>query len=355
VGNEALVARLNDPGAPAWERAPGSIDDADLEHLLNARRTRRMSPYVKLTLAAATIACRDAQLVDRPDLLAHTSAMLGTTHGSSSYSYDYYAPIVREGVLAANPMLFAEGVPNVGAAQLSLMLGLTAACQSIIGSRTAGLDALRLAYLRISSGAAQRVIVGAGEESHFSVERAYEHCGLRSAGPSCAPFAGESGFCSGPGAVSLVLESSDSARERGAVPYAKIGAALAMNGNRESLPRTLAALLAALPTTSQILCSANATWLDRAERSALTRVAPDASIGSGYDSAGELLSATPLLNIAAALLSGRLPNLARRPDALDRFSALCSDWTGGACGAMFEPMTRAGSATAGSETGRKSM
>jgi 3-oxoacyl-[acyl-carrier-protein] synthase II len=350
LGNDALVAQLNNPGAPAWERPPGSIEDADFEHLLNARRVRRMSPYVKLTLAAATIACRDAQLIDRPDLLAQTSALLGTTHGSSSYSYDYYAQIVKEGVLAANPMLFAEGVPNVGAAQLSLMLGLKSACQSIIGSRTAGLDALRLACLRISSGAAQRVIVGAGEESHFSVERAYEHCGLRSAGPSCPPFAGESGFRSGPGAVSLVLESNDSARERGAIPYAKIGAALAMNGDRETLPRTLAALLKALPASGQILCSANATWLDRAERSALSRAAPEASIGSAYDLAGELLSATPLLNIAAALLSGRLPNLARRREMLDRFTALCTDWTGGACAATLEPMTRAGSATGGSAT-----
>src|SRR5262249_53882943 len=152
VGNEAFVARLNDPSPRAWEQPPGAIVDADFEHLLSARRIRRMSPYVKLTLAAATLACRDAQLADRADLLAQTSALLGTTHGSSSYCHDYYAQIVREGVLAANPMLFAEGVPNVGAAQLSLMLGLKAACQSIIGTRTAGLDALRLAWLRIGSG-----------------------------------------------------------------------------------------------------------------------------------------------------------------------------------------------------------
>lgn len=353
IGNEALVARLNDPGAPAWERAAGTIDDHDFEHLLNARRIRRMSPYVKLTLAAATIAVRDAQLIDRPDLLAQTAALLATTHGSSSYSYDYYSQIVREGMLAANPMLFAEGVPNVGAAQLSLMLGLKAACQSIVGARTAGLDALRLAFLRISSGAAQRVIVGAGEESHFSVERAYENCGLRSAGPSSAPFAGEQGFCSGPGAVSLVLESSESARQRGgATPYAKIDAAMAMNGECESLPRTLTGLLKSMPATKQVLCSANATWLDRAERLALSRQSPQPSIGSAYDSAGELLSATPLLNIAAALLSGTVPamrcppksagdlRLARQGERLDRFSVLCSDWTGGACAATLEPIRK---------------
>jgi 3-oxoacyl-[acyl-carrier-protein] synthase II len=163
IGNEAFLVRITNPQPPAWEQPLGNLQDADFEHLLNARRVRRMSSYVKIMLAAATIACRDARLIDRPELLSETSAILGTMHGSSSFSYEYYSQIVRDGVLAANPMLFAEGVPNVGAAQLSLMLGLKGACQSIIGTRTAGLDAMRFAWLRIACGAADRVIVGAAE------------------------------------------------------------------------------------------------------------------------------------------------------------------------------------------------
>ncbi|MGB7157073.1 MAG: beta-ketoacyl synthase N-terminal-like domain-containing protein, partial [Tepidisphaeraceae bacterium] len=232
IGNEAFIARLRESMSTAWQVPPGAIEDVDFEHLLNARRVRRMSNYVKLTLAAATLACRDAGLAEQADLLRDTSAFLGTTHGSSAFCVDYYAQIVREGVLAANPMLFAEGVPNVGAAQLSAMLGLKAACQSIIGSRTAGLDALRLAWLRVCSGAIDRVIVSGGEESQATVNRAYDECGLRSAGASCAPFAGTSGFCSTAGAVSLVIESSDAARARGAIPYARIDGAAAAWGER---------------------------------------------------------------------------------------------------------------------------
>jgi 3-oxoacyl-(acyl-carrier-protein) synthase len=354
IGNDAFVARLRDPAPTAWERPLGTIEDSGFEHLLNARRIRRMSPYVKLTLAAATIACRDAQLEGCTDLLAQTSAMLGTTHGSSSYSHDYYAQIVREGVLAANPMLFAEGVPNVGAAQLSLMLGLKAACQSIIGTRTAGLDALRLAWLRIAGGAAERAIVGGGEESHPCVEGAYESCGLRSRGPSSPPFVGEAGFCSSRGAVCLVLESSDSARARGAVPYAKIDHAIARSGERELLPRTLAALLTESPACQQVLSSANATWLDRAERAGIWRALPQASVGSANDACGELFSATALANLAAALLTGHLPSLRCPPpgsgfdgphfaghgEKLDRFAVLCSDWTGGACVVWLRPLER---------------
>ncbi len=178
VGNAAFLAA----GGPPERR---TVEDAEIEHLVSARRARRMSPYVKLQLAAAGIAIAEAGLGGDPAALRGASVILGTTHGSASYCYDYYAQVVREGVLAANPMLFAEGVPNAAAAQLSLMLGIQGGCQTLIGTTTAGLDALRLAAARIATGACERVVVGAAEEAHFSLDEAYESC-HRGAAPSCA-------------------------------------------------------------------------------------------------------------------------------------------------------------------------
>ena len=123
--------------------------EADLSPLLNARRTRRVNDYVKLTLAATALALRDAGLTELP---ASAAVLLGTCHGSSSYATDYYRGLVDGGFVAANPMLFAEGVPNAAAAHVSLTHGLTGACQTLIGSATAGLDAVRLAALRIANG-----------------------------------------------------------------------------------------------------------------------------------------------------------------------------------------------------------
>src|SRR6185295_11790100 len=92
------------------------------------------------------------------------SAILGSAHGSANYSVAYYGEIIKQGLVGANPMLFAEGVPNASSAHLSLMLGVKGACQTLIGTRTAALDALRLASLRIASGAWERAVVGASEE-----------------------------------------------------------------------------------------------------------------------------------------------------------------------------------------------
>lgn len=200
IGTDAFLA------APPTPQT--TLEESAYEHLINARRTRRMSPYVKLQLAAIHLALAQGNLSDAA-LLRDASAMLATTHGSASYCYDYYSQVVREGVPAANPMLFAEGVPNAAAAQASLMLGLQGGCQTLIGTTTAGLEALALAAARIATGAADRILVGAAEEAHFSLDRAYAYCAPGSQ-PSCAA------------AVAFLLESRESASARQALPLAHL-------------------------------------------------------------------------------------------------------------------------------------
>jgi len=64
VGNEAFLAKLSGESPDAWERDTGGIAEEQYIHLLNARRIRRMSEQVKLTLAATAIACQDAGITD---------------------------------------------------------------------------------------------------------------------------------------------------------------------------------------------------------------------------------------------------------------------------------------------------
>jgi 3-oxoacyl-[acyl-carrier-protein] synthase II len=186
-----------------------AIDDDALAALIDARRTRRLSPYVKHMLAATTLALRQARLSDRADLLESTSAVLATTHGSAGYSYDYYGQIVREGIAAANPMLFAEGVPNAGAAHVSLTFGVRGGCRTIIGTTVAGLDALQLAAARIAGGEIPMAIVGAAEEANPIIDRAYRCCNPTAAASVSA-------------AVAFILEPVDAAQARGVAPLALI-------------------------------------------------------------------------------------------------------------------------------------
>lgn len=283
MGNAAFAARLGSNGG----ELQCDIDAAQLEVLLAARRSRRMSTYVKVSIAAATLAVGDAGLGDSAELLAGMSAILGTTHGSAGYCHDYYSQIVREGPGAANPMLFAEGVPNAAAAHVSLTLGLKGSCQTIIGTRTAGLDALILAGARVRTGAAERVLVVASEEWHATVDEAYKGCRpqrreSQSKGCTCA--------------VAFVVESAEAlaARAGGRKGYVRLGGSRCVSANGMPLQELVGSLSSASP---EILARCPVPL------------------------AGQAASAEPLLALAGSLLGGSnrglraLVSMDRRPEA----------------------------------------
>lgn len=342
TGNDALLARLTADAPPAWLRDAGQVPGSELEGLLNARRVRRMSDYVKLTLAATTLACRDADITDVSEFALSCAAILGSTHGSANYSEEYYRQIINEGITAANPMLFAEAVPNGGAAQLSLMLSLKGACQAVIGARTAGLDAIALAGARIRSGVWDRAIVGAGEEFCELVRRAYHHCGSSAAG-GCAPFDGETGFVSGAGAVTFILESRPSMQRRGGKARGRIEATAAARGTRSGAIESARRVLRDLNHPAHVLSSACGTWIDRAEAAAIRHAEGVRTVSAIYGHISETFSASPLVAVAAALLSGKLPRLlggawagsvraAGGEEEIESFAALCTDFTGSVTG-----------------------
>ncbi|MFN0132588.1 MAG: beta-ketoacyl synthase N-terminal-like domain-containing protein [Phycisphaerales bacterium] len=355
IGNEAFLARLAVEGIVADRSlaSSGKIDEAAIAHLLNARRVRRLSDYSKLTLAAAAVACADAGIADIQDFASTCSAILGSAHGSAAFCEEYYGQIVKGGIEAANPVLFAEGVPNAAAAQLSLMLGVKGGCQTLIGSRTSGLDALRLAALRIASGLWDRALVSAGEEWTPVLARAYGHRGLCASGATPAtsapglPYSTSSGFLLGSGAVTLVLESERSASERGARARGAVGpGAWGWAASPERAPEAVGAIAAALQSAEVVIGSGNGTWIDRAEAAGLARSAPGVRATSLAGYFAESFSVGPLASVAAALLSGGAPALIGDGNMLHagawrggkgrRIGVLASDYAGGVTGVVID-------------------
>lgn len=346
VGSEAFVRRLTDSAwRPTWESKSGPLDEAEYLHLLNARRVRRMSEYVKATLAATALATGDAGIADQAGFAETCSAILGTAHGSSDYCYQYYGQIVKQGLIGANPMLFAEGVPNAGAAHLSLMLSLKGACQTFIGTRTAGMDALRLASLRIASGQWDRAIVSAGEEFYPVVNETYRHSGLhaREGSIGSGPFEQAQGFVTGPGAVTMILESRNSIEKRGgSAPRGRLAASAGRRGIQDKTADHTRDVLQELGKPTRIMTSANGTWVDSAELEGIRAAGIDEGMVSAiYGYVSECFSALPLFGLAAVLLDGRLPKLlgpglqdaegfrrANGSEICGDFGVLATDFTG---------------------------
>ncbi|MCH2161286.1 MAG: hypothetical protein MK085_05375, partial [Phycisphaerales bacterium] len=139
------------------------VSEETLAAIEPARAVRRLARLARLVRAAGILAVRDAGLDHA--LLASTAGFVASRFGAVAYTLDCYEEIVRDGLDAGNPLFFAESVPNIGSAQLSLGLGLEAATLSVIGTRIAGLEAMHLASRHLRSGQATRALVVAAEES----------------------------------------------------------------------------------------------------------------------------------------------------------------------------------------------
>lgn len=308
-----------------WDHK-AEISDQMLAMVLNVRRVRRLGTCVKCILASVSIALRHAGL--EGDALSRATALLASTHGASTFCSEYYSQIVREGVLSANPVLFAEGVPNAAAAHVSTTFGICGACQTFIGSRTSGLDALAMAARRIGTGACDIVVVGAAEETHATVDRAYRH------------FLGNSNYFTSPGSAALIIESAVHARARGARPLAILGPSSSASGDRQGGTRRGCAGSFNTPTTvvgalarasaSRVLGSANGAWIDKAESAAIGRSAGRTLGDRRTAGLGDLCSTGALAEIVAELHAG---------DG-SPFLSLCTDFTGVSTGVVIEPVER---------------
>jgi 3-oxoacyl-(acyl-carrier-protein) synthase len=150
------------------------VSEVTLAPLLDRSRTRRFALLPRLMLAA----CRD--LCDAVGMSAHDLASMpllaASWHGAAAFTEQYYRDLLASGINLANPMLFAESVPNVGSAHVSLGFGMTAASATVIGTRTAGLEAMFLASCRIRSGEWDKAMVVMADESHPTIDAVLGHC-----------------------------------------------------------------------------------------------------------------------------------------------------------------------------------
>ena len=187
----------------AEEARPGEflLEDEAFEGLDEPRAVRRLARFAKLVRAAGRLAVEDAGL--DASLIRSSAAFVGTRLGASEYTLDYYEELIREGLGAGNPLHFAESVPNIGSAQLSLGLGVEGFTLSTSGTRIAGLEAMHLARRHLASGQADRAIVVAAEETHSRICDLLRRLRLLDERP-CAE-----------GAVAFVLERRSSLAARG--------------------------------------------------------------------------------------------------------------------------------------------
>ena len=207
----------------------GEVRGFEPTDYMDRRDARRMARFSQLAVAATRQAIEDAGLdlnrVDRE----RVGVLMGNGIGGMPNTDAAMRTILSRGGMRLDPLFLPKMLPNMAAAQVSMIFGAKGFNSTTITACAASTQALGEARDVIRLGRADVMLAGGTEAgiselgmSGFSVMRALS---TRNDAPQKAsrPFdAGRDGFVAAEGSAMLVLESLEHARARGARILAEI-------------------------------------------------------------------------------------------------------------------------------------
>ncbi|MBX7078781.1 MAG: beta-ketoacyl-ACP synthase [Nannocystaceae bacterium] len=194
------------------------------------KQLRATGKVARLAIAATASAIADAGLTDAELHDASTLLVYGSTDGSTGAAEEYYRQLYRnerfEGLLSSAYLKFMS---HTCAANLAQVFGVTGRVLPVCSACTSASQAIGEAYVAIASGREELALCGGAEELHVTVAGVFDLMMAAStrfndaADRSPRPFDRDrDGMVVAEGAGTLVLESLERARARGATPLAEI-------------------------------------------------------------------------------------------------------------------------------------
>lgn len=201
-------------GAPAPELDPRGI--------VPRATWRKMDVLGRLAVASSKLAWDDAGLDLATEEREEVGVLLATACGSLDVSVGFEND-ARQGRGVASAMDFPHTSTNSAAGHVCTTLGLHGPMLSISNGGAASLTALSFGVDLIRAGRAEVVLVCGVDELSGSVVRTADTLGVPLSDEAPSPFGRRSAGASlGSASVTVVLESLDHARRRGARPLAEV-------------------------------------------------------------------------------------------------------------------------------------
>jgi nodulation protein E len=196
-------------------RKGAEIQGLDLETPFDPGSRELLDRFARLFLIAARQAVAESGL-SRGEL-TEAAVITGSSLGGQTSEDDLFKALYQEGRRRISPLAVPRSMANAGASQLSMELGIEGPGLTLSTACSSSTHAIGIAYWMVSHGVVDRAITG-GSEAPFSRGHLKAWDGLRAISPDlCRPFSrGRRGMVLGEGGAALVLESSESARRRGA-------------------------------------------------------------------------------------------------------------------------------------------
>ena len=287
-------------------------------------RLRRASAISRFAATAGLAALAQAKPAPSLDRVA---VVFATSNGGVIYTRRFYSEIVTSGAQAASPLLFPETVFNAPASHLAAILGINGASYTVVGDGAVGILALKLAEDLLASDDLDFCLVVGAEEIDPLVCEAYRQWRfLRNPNKPTGR-----GMIVSEGAGAVLVERCDEET----VPNAATIEQIVPGRNffrRSEAAAELGAVVGRLENGIGFgVGSANATFIDRAERAAVSNELP---LYSPKIALGESVGASVLWQLivaAQALKTGMWPGTLQWPAASRALVLACglNQQTGG--------------------------
>lgn len=311
-------------------RIAAEVKDFDPEQYMERKEARRMDRFVQFSVAATKLAVEDSQIdLERTDL-DRVGVLIGSGIGGTNTWEEQHRTLLERGPGRVSPFFVPMLISDMASGQISIIYGAKGPNFAVVTACATATHAIGEATEIIRRGAADVMIAG-GSEAAIAPLSVAGFCAMkalttRNDDPAHAsrPFdLDRDGFLMGEGAATLILESFEHARNRGASVYGEI-VGYGMSGDAfhitapapegEGAARSMAAAISNAGLRPEDIDYINAHGTsteanDRLETAAIKKVfgerAPKVPISATKSMTGHLLGAGGAVEGIACLCSIR--------------------------------------------------
>jgi 3-oxoacyl-[acyl-carrier-protein] synthase II len=207
----------------------GEIHDFNPDNFIDRTSSRRMDRASQLAVAAASLACADADLVISRCTPSRVGVFEGTSLGPLNSTLDHHKKFLNNGCRRANPTALISSMMGAGSGHIAQQFEIHGPSLTISDGSASSAYAIGYGYRSVKAGLLDVAIVG-GAEAPLSEEVVAAFCCARLLSThndrpheAMRPFDRDrDGFVLAEGGAFLVLEEISQARARGAPVYAEI-------------------------------------------------------------------------------------------------------------------------------------
>lgn len=228
AGNSGIdvTTRVNTDDYPA--KVAGEVKDFDPLNFIDKKDVRRMDPFTQYAVAASKMAVEDAGLVINESNANRVGVWIGSGIGGMQTWEEQHRKLIEKGPRRVSPFFVPMMIPDMAAGQVSIQLGAKGINSCTTTACASGASSIGDAFKAVQRGDVDYIIAGGTEAPITDMAFAgFSSAKALSTNPdpktASRPFdKNRDGFVMGEGSGILIMESLETALDRGAHIYGEI-------------------------------------------------------------------------------------------------------------------------------------